>query len=324
MRTQPAPKSPSADLFGWIIELGSRYSLNYWGMRLSVAFVSLSPPWLSYSIASFIGRIVYHLWSAKRRIARENVQRVMGNEADPQRIDNMVRRLFISFAKDVVDFLRLPNLTEHDVLRRVHTVGWHHLDEALRGGKGVVFVTIHMGSWDLAGAFLALRGYAVSAVADTFRPKRLNDLILGYREQKGVRIIPRDGALRGMIRALRRNEILGLLVDRPAQGEGVPVRFFNAVAELPAGAATLALKTGASLIAGCITRRPDNTFVGLITPPIEISPSGEPQRDVRLLTQKMVSVMEDFIRNQPDQWYMFDQLWQDGSEPAPQPRLAMG
>jgi len=156
---------------------------------------------------------------------------------------------------------------------------------------------------------VALRGYPVNVVADTFQPPKLNELIQRYRRDKGVKIIPQEQAAKGAMRVLRRNEILGLLVDRPQPGNGVPVQFCGALTKVPAGAAALALKTGAKLLPGYLARQPDNTFRGAIAPYLEVHPTGDDQRDIQQATQKIMHALEEAIRQYPDQWYAFRRMW---------------
>src|SRR5207237_6885340 len=130
-----------------------------------------------------------------------------------------------------------------------------------------------MGNWDLGGALLSQRGYPMAVVVDTFHNSRLNALVQGTRAALGMRIIPREQAARRVIQALRRNEALAILMDRPASGDaGVEVDFFGRCTVVPAGAATLALRTGARIVPAGMVRLPDNNFIGLVDRCIDFEP----------------------------------------------------
>ena len=127
-----------------------------------------------------------------------------------------------------------------------------------------------------------------------------------------MRAIPLEGGVRQMLGALRQNEILAVLIDRPLVNEGVPVRFFDAPTRVPGGAATLALRAGANVVAAAAIRTKDG-FVAHVSPLIEVEPSGDPERDVQAITQGIMNWLEALIRRHPDQWFMFRNMW---PEPA--------
>jgi lauroyl/myristoyl acyltransferase len=123
-----------------------------------------------------------------------------------------------------------------------------------------------------------------------------------------MRAIPLEAGVRQMIGALRQNEILAVLIDRPLAGEGVPVQFFDATTRVPGGAATLALRAGANVVAAAAVRAGDG-FVAHISPLIECQPSGDADRDVQAITQGVMNWLEALIRRHPDQWFMFRNMW---------------
>lgn len=298
----------SPDVFGHFVQWCNRLHLTYWLMRAAAWLASVLPLRVSYAIAIAVGTLVYACWGDKRRSAIANMRCVLGSAVSEAVVRRMARNSFRHYCKYVVEFLRFAHRPE-DIASLVRTTGWHNLDEALRAGKGVIMIGLHFGNWDLAGATLVARGYAVNVVAESFEPAKLNDLIQKPRLDWGMRIIPMDGASRGALRALRRNEILGLLIDRPEPEGGVPVRFCGAETSVPAGAAALALRTGARVVPGVLMRQPDNTFRGYIAPAIAFEPTGDYEHDVQAFTQRIYEALEAFVYAHPDQWYMFRPMW---------------
>jgi lauroyl/myristoyl acyltransferase len=164
----------------------------------------------------------------------------------------------------------------------------------------------------MAGALLGSTGVPVYAVADTFEPKKIDDLINGARERAGVRIIKLEThSLRQIFSALKKNEVVLLLVDKPEPDEGVAVQFFGETAYLPPGPAAIALKTRAMLMFGyCARRRGDKKFTAVVEQiEYEHLLTGDKEKDIQIITQQIVSRMEEVIRRYPDQWYMFRQMW---------------
>ncbi len=175
----------------------------------------------------------------------------------------------------------------------------------------MVVVVPHFGNWDLAGGLMAARGYPLAALADTFSPPEVDRLVRAIRERLGLGSIPlTSGSLRRTLAMLRRNQVVAVIADRPQREGGVEVSFFGRSAWLPSGPARFALRSGATLAFGYVGRRPgDRTFFGGFEPPIAYVATGDEEADVRALTQAWVARLENLLRQYPDQWYMFRQMW---------------
>ena len=281
----------------------------YWALCLARRLARSLPRRLTYGAAAFLSDVAWLLLREQRANAIDNMAHVLGLDRDDPEVRRKARASFRNYGYYVADFLMLPSLDLKEMESRFRFEGWEHIDEALAAGKGVIFISAHVGNWDLAAAVLARRGYPVSVVAETFRPKKLNDLVQGHREWHGLKVIPLEDPARRVLGALRKNEILGLLIDRPSPESGVLVRFFDGLTKVPAGAAVLALKTGARLVSGVTVRNPDHTYSGFVTSHLDVELTGDPSVDVRLLTQRIMDTMEGFIRQYPDQWYIFRPMW---------------
>lgn len=288
----------------------------YWVHLICSALLRFVPVRIAYAVVDLFAPILSPFWGHQYRWAVANMRRILGPRPDPLEVRRHVRAVFRNYAKYMVELLRLPHTTPEEVERRFSVHGIEHIERGLEDGRGVVLVLAHMGNWDMAGVLLASRGFPVNVIHDTLRPKRWNDRVQAIRGAIGLRLIPVETGVRDMLRALRRNEILAILIDRPMEREGVPVQFFGADTRVPGGAATLALRAGAPVVCAAITRRGDR-FEAQVSPPIDLRPSGDSQRDVRDLTQQIMSWLEARIRSNPDQWYMFRNMWPDGSSHDP-------
>ena len=287
---------------------------RYWLFR-SVSYVSGKVPLrFAYWVGSIVGDFVYLTWKQHSANAVSNMRRVLGEAADWRVVKETARDSFRNYAKTLVDFLRFPHLDINDIRRAIPSQrGWEHLDEARDGGKGTIVITGHIGNWDMAGALLGSHGLPIYAVADTFEPKRIDDLINGTREKYGIKIVKLEtGSLKQIFGALKRNEIVMLMFDRPEPEQGVPVQFFGETAWVPEGPAAIARKTGAAIVVGYCARRPGNrTFYGVFEKSVEYQHllTGDKEHDIQSITQEIVSRMEAIIRRHPDQWFMFRQMW---------------
>lgn len=245
------------------------------------------------------------------RRATDNMRQILGPHADPGEAKRLTRAAFANYARYMVDLVRLPHLQSRELIDNVRVDGWEHVEHAYTYGKGVVFATGHIGNWDMAGAAFAARGRPVSALVETLTPPRWNDRVQRTRTAAGVKAIPIENGPREMLAALRKQEGLAVLVDRPLANDGVPVTFFGKETRVPAGAATLALRTGSPVVPAALVRDPrGNGYLAHIGPPIV----GNRGDDASVVMQGIMSWLEGIIRRYPDQWFMFRQMWPASGE----------
>lgn len=287
-----------------------------YGFRLARWLAARIPRRLAYPLCALGGELYFWINPKHSHKAVENFAIVLADDPRSPRVRLTARRSFRNYVKSLFDFFRQmsvdPDLIEADAF----IDGQEHLDAALARGKGVLLVTPHFGNWDLAAGVTVGRGYPMVALADRFTPSDVDQLVQLGRNRFGMGVVPLDsGALRRTIGLLRRNVVVGVLADRPQREGGAAVDFFGASAWFPTGPARFSLRTGATLLFGYVGRRPgDRTFFGayapLPTPPL----TGNEREDIRALTQAIARAMEDLLRQYPDQWYMFRQMWpQEGT-----------
>ncbi len=282
----------------------------YWLALPPILLAQRLPLKLCYGIASILGDLVYIFWPRGRRNVVDNIHHVLGPEVSDSTVRHTARRSFRNYMKLLTDFARIGATEPAALEDRLQGSGWENLDQAFQRGKGVLLVSIHLGNWEVAGAAIANRGYRVSAVSETVGNERINRLAIDFRAKLGIELIPMEYALKRVYKALRRNEGVGLVTDRPLlPDEGVPVEFFGQCIAWPSGPAILALRTGATIVTGYLVRDSQDRYLGEIYPPMEFEVTGDHDRDVQVITQRVVSIQEDLIRRFPDQWYMFRRMW---------------
>jgi lauroyl/myristoyl acyltransferase len=286
----------------------------YWCTRAIIFIGRPFPTWVGYLVAPRIADICYLFYGRGRRALYDNLSRVLGT-SDRRVLGRIARRSLRNFSKYVVDFIHFYTMSPEDVRKRIVFDDFERVNAAVAEGKGIIFVTLHFGNWDMGAAGLAAYGYPVDAIAETFELPEMNELVQGHRRALGVNIIPMERVGPGVLRSLRRGHILALLIDVPAPGASVPVEFFGALAEIAAGPARIALRTGARVIPAVLAREPGHAEMirPILDFDVRLQPSGDEEQDVRDLTQQIMSSLERFIRQYPDQWFMFRPMW-----PAPQ------
>ncbi len=286
-------------------------AIQYRTWQVVSSLVRLMPVQASYAVAALLGSAAYYLWPRGRRSMHRNYARVLSGASKAQ-IRRTSRRSLVNYCKYLADFVRFPSVGRDELLRSVDgDSSFAALDHALEGGRGAVVVCMHFGNWDLGAGAAAARGYPVTVVAETFADPRLDRMVMGSRARLGIQLIKMEKAGPSLLRCLKQNGLLALLIDRPVPGEGVRATFFGEEVEVPAGPARLALRSGARVVpAGFPRVAPGQPAVRVLTDfTIDLQPTGDEARDVALLTQAILNVHERFIRDDPEQWYMFREMW---------------
>jgi lauroyl/myristoyl acyltransferase len=285
--------------------------VQYRAWQLVSAVIGRVPVRVGYFFAMLAGNAAFYLWPRARRATMRNYERVLP-EASGDEIRKIARRSLVNYCAYLTDFVRFPRLSPQAMVANVFgDESFAALDRALERGRGAVVVLMHFGNWDLGAGATAARGYPVTVVAETFRDQRLDEMIVKARSRLGIQVVKIEKTGPSLVRALRKNSLLALLIDRPTPGDGVKVKFFGEEVEVPAGPARLALRTGASVVTAAFARpREGRMPVTTLTDfDIAFESTGNDEEDIRSLTQAIMSSHEQFVRAYPEQWYMFREMW---------------
>ncbi|MCG2677614.1 lysophospholipid acyltransferase family protein [bacterium] len=289
---------------GYLLAL-VRYFLYYMGR---IIFCRLLPKELSYRITRLMADAHYFLARPTRRALISNLRVVWGKEKGEREIRRMAHRTFRRFSGYAVDFFYSPQINRDNIDDWVEIKDLRYMDEALSRGKGVVALSAHLGSWDLGAITLALKDYPISAVTLRHGERRATDIFRKQREAKGVKVIPLGAAVRRCFQALKDNELVAMLGDWDVEGRGMRVDFFGREAVVPRGPATLALEMGAAIVPTFMFKK-GNRYELTFKKPILPKPTGVKEKDILNLTKEYLKVIEKYIRNHPEEWFLYHQMW---------------
>lgn len=290
-------------------------STVYWLARAGSTLARWTPQPARERLGSTIGASSYLAWRAKRRVTLLNMAQVTGKPVHDPQVRYLAYASWSNYGRYAADFMNFANMSavtmEQSVVDMTEDApSWQtYLEQAQQAGRGIIYTSAHFGNWDMAGAILA-RHIAFSAIAETFADERLNTLIQNQRKEKGIGIIPMEGSPRRILRVLQQNQLVALLVDRPVtEQQGTPVRFFGRTTYVPGGPAALALKSGAAILPGYVWYGTRNQILLRAFPPIFPQASGDRNRDIAAITQRIYDTVEEMVRAWTTQWYMFRQFW---------------
>ncbi len=286
-------------------------AVTFGGYRLAALAARGIPGFAAQVVAPTLGLGANVASRERRAMIMRHLKR-----ADPTlggiRLRRAAQEAFDSYTRYWLESFRLPHLSVKTVDRGMRVDGYNHVVDGLAAGNGVILALPHLGGWEWAGRWLVDRSHGLTVVVEKLDPPELFEWFVDLREQLGMHVIPLgSGAGREVLTALKRNDIVCLLCDRDIQRTGVEVEFFGERTTLPAGPATLALRTGAPLLATGVyfTGRTDG-HLGVVRPPISTERSDDGLRaDVQRVTQDLAHDLEHLIRRAPHQWHMFQPNW---------------
>ena len=286
-------------------------SLTVGAYRIGALLSQGVPTALSATVGTLLGGPASIAMRERRAMVERHMRRVVP-KASSLEIRRLTQRVFDSYARYYVESFRLPSLSSRQVAASFDVEGYEeHLLPALDRGNGVILALPHLGGWEWAGRWAADLGNKMTVVVEPLDPPELFEWFVRLREKFGMRVIPvGPDAGAAALSALRANEVLCLLCDRDISGGGIPVPFFGERTLLPAGPATLALRTGAALLPTAVyfsDRRDGHR--GVIRAPIECSRQGRLRADVERITGVLAGELEDLIRAAPEQWHLLQPNW---------------
>jgi lauroyl/myristoyl acyltransferase len=273
--------------------------------------ISALPEPVALALGNVVGDVLFRVRHDHRVMVTANLRRVLGADGgDQQCLDRWARRSFREYARYWVEGARLPATPPAEVVQHVFVDGLHHLHAGRARGKGTILALPHIGSWEYGGAFLATQGLPMTAVAERIDPPALFDYFVEQRAAMGLTIVPLDPRSGGtLLSTLRGGGLVGLLCDRDIEGTGIEVDFFGERTTMPAGPATLALRTGATLCTGAVYSGPGREHRALVEAPLDTTRGDSLRADVTRLTQEIATRLEGLIRRAPEQWHVFQPLW---------------
>jgi lauroyl/myristoyl acyltransferase len=239
-----------------------------------------------------------------------NLEAVLGRRVRGPEARWWCHRVAAAYGRYWLEGARLPGTPGETIDERmVVQDGFPLLLEALDAGQGVILALPHLGSWEWGGAWLARRGYPMTAVAEALEPRALFDWFAAQRRSMGLEVLSlADDPGPGLLRILRAGGLVGLVSDRLVEGAGVPVELFGRPAALPGGPATLALRTGAALFPAAVYQGPGPLHTGVVLPPLDTGRRAGLRADVARVTAELARAFERLIRRAPDQWFAFSSL----------------
>lgn len=290
-----------------------RTELEYSAISLLAAiFRNLPLPW-SRGIATQLGKFCARVLRLRRRVALDNLQIAFPEQSESER-EAIYRGCWAHFMRAGAEMACLPKI-DSSFIRRWFTIeGLDKIDEILEQGQGLLVVSGHLGNWEWMGGGIAKQGYPITYVVTSQSNPRVEEWLNRMRNSTGIEVSHKRDAVRGVLRALKKNRAMAIMCDQNSGKSGIFVPFFGKLASTPRGPALFHLKTGVPIVftsapimpdGKCLVRFEQFNFEGL---------TGETEHDEYLIMAQITARLEQEIRAYPEQWLWLHRRWKTRPE----------
>jgi KDO2-lipid IV(A) lauroyltransferase len=287
-----------------------RHKLEYAPVWLVLKVMGILPRAMARLLGISFGYLVYIVHRRLRRVGLRNLEMAMPQKTIRER-KKIVRGVFQTLGRQLADFCQLPSYNRKNIDSLAVYAGFEAFDAARARGKGVLFLTAHLGGWEIGSFMHSLHGNTMAIVVRPLDNPYLDRLVTHYRTIHGNRVFGKDEFARGLLSAMKAGETVGVLMDQnmtPPQGVFVPL--FGILASTASGIARVALKTDAAVIpAFTIWDTALGKYRVHFEPAVPLIRTADHEADVVANTAKFNLVLEEFVRKYPEQWLWVHKRW---------------
>jgi KDO2-lipid IV(A) lauroyltransferase len=285
--------------------------LEYILFRCVFFMVKLFPLAMSSWLGRKLGALAFRMLKSRRELTVENLREARDRGFLPADTDiyRIAARTWENLCLLGIEFVYYYSCPDRKICEAVSLEGEENLKRVLEQKKGAIMVMAHIGNWELMGIRLCSAGFGLSPVVQTQANSILDEFIDARRRSVGMRTIPKMSFLRPIVQAFKRNEVVPLLIDQNAGRPGVPLKVFGREARIARGAAEFALKTGTPVVFAYILRESTAKHRLVISEEIQLSRTGDYQRDLRDNTAAFIGMVQSVVSKHPEQWLWMHKLW---------------
>ncbi|MFH1223788.1 MAG: lysophospholipid acyltransferase family protein [Pseudomonadota bacterium] len=288
----------------------------YWLMFFLLLPIRFMPRGLELFLGEMLGLFLYHVVRFKRNIVRKNLLLAYWSLSFEE-IKKLEIENYIHYGRLVFELLHVPfdavRFAEKNV--RVHNI--EHLEEALKKGKGVFFLSAHVGFWEIMGVAAMFYKVPLNIITKYMRLKIFDDVWVKSRASYGIKLINEAHSARNVLKAILKGEVVGVVLDQfmgPPVGD--KVNFFGRPAWTITSLAWFAQRTQAPVIPVVNYRRSDGSFDLILYPDVGFEKTGTDRENIKRNTQRYSNIIEEFIKKHPEQWIWVHKRWKSVKEDA--------
>jgi len=287
-----------------------QYWIEYIFFQLFRGIIRILPLKSAQRLGAYLGSMAYHCMPRRREIALENL-RYAFPEKQIEEHTAIAKGSFRNYGISLVELLWFPNLDDAAIRMLVKPRNLDLLQQLYAEGKGLIVLSGHFGNWELVALGMAyLSKIPFTIIVQNQNNRLVNNVINKHRCLFGNRVVPMGISVREIIRTLGNNGIVAIAPDQSGDKEGgLYLEFFGRKTSTHQGPAAFALRTGAPILIGFMIRQHDGTYEVVLEQIETNNYNGYSEDAVLDLTRRHLSVLEKYIRNQPDHWMWMHRRW---------------
>lgn len=264
----------------------------------------ISRPWI-LRLGRFLGWLAFSVLRVRRTVTLDNIRQALDLSQRERLL--LARQVYDQLCTGALEFLGLGRLTPARARAIMGQQSLDRLQALLDRGQGVLVLTAHLGNWDLLACCAALCGLKLSVVTRQIKATWLNRFWMEQRRACGVRLLPEGGGATSILRALRNNEMVALVLDQH-DPQGLVLPFLGRPAATGTALARLARRTGSPVVPVFLLRS-DQGFQLVVQPLLDLRKSEDLDGDIAENTKLFLDILGDQIRREPHQWLWLHRRW---------------
>jgi KDO2-lipid IV(A) lauroyltransferase len=293
---------------------------EYYGLRAAAAALRSLSFRRAGDVGEWIGELIYSPFGIRRDVVERQVRSAFPGLAEPE-VLRIARESYGNLGRTSIETAVLPKYSPEEIVALFDVIdGWEVVEQVVSRGKGVIFVSGHLGNWELGGSYIASRGLKMEAVARRMQNPLFDQYLTETRNSIGVNIIHDADAVRRVPRLLREGGVAGFLFDQGAAGlASTWVPFFGRYAKTPRGPAVFALRLNTPIVFTCAVREPNGRY-SMKFEEIAVERTGDRERDVDAIVGAYTNALERWVRKYPEQYFWQHRRWKH-QRPGTPPEL---
>ncbi|MDX1809430.1 MAG: lipid A biosynthesis lauroyl acyltransferase [Sulfurospirillaceae bacterium] len=283
--------------------------------KIFVLTIKYTPTFITNAVLNCLAKIAYMLDKKHRKIARVNLDLAYEDSMSEEEKTRIIKKCYKNLLYNLRDFVENQNITGEQLLNKVNVHNKDKYLQAKNSGKNIIFITAHYGNWELLPLFVGASLGTLWGVGRKLDSPRMNQILQNNREQFNVHMLEKQGAMKGLLRAIKNKENIGLLVDQnTSEKDGILIEFFGKLARHTPSATLIARKTGAIIVPAFITTNDYKTYDITFYDPIVTKRTADIDEDIRQSVQAQADVTQKAIEKKPDEWFWLHRRWKNQYE----------
>ncbi len=258
---------------------------------------------------------IYTFDKEHKKIAKVNLDLAYENNIDELEKENIIKKCYKNLVYTLVDFVKNQGITKEELLNKVTYKNEQYIKKAIENKENIIILTAHYGNWELLGLSISSKYIPMTTVGRELDSISMNKILTANRKQLDMDVISKHGAMKGMIKALKSNRAVGILVDQNTKNEeGILINFFGKKARHTPSVALLAKKFNATIIPTFITTNDHENYTVEFYEPFKFIDTDDKEIDILNCVQKQADITQMVIEKKPEEWFWLHKRWKNQYE----------